>query len=404
MNHSPAHRSPTALKADPAPVIIFGAAAVGEALYHVCRTMGIEVACFTDNRTNLKGQTKCGLEIVHTPTLKSRYPDANIIISAADIQDVVVQLGELGYPKWYPASDFLRDIDLGSLPLSVTPDFAEFAISTCLMCQDAYYQPEKVFMRSMDIVVTERCSMKCKDCSNLMQYYERPQNIPTDEVFAAIDALCESVDGINEFRVIGGEPFMNKDIHLTLKRLNDEPKVRKVVIYTNGTLLPRPEQVEALQHPKTLLMITDYGPNLSRKTQDLLAFLDERKIAYYCHPPVGWTDCSSIVKHDRDNQTQAKLFRDCCAKNLFTIMGSKLFRCPFAANADRLKAIPDLPRDYVDLLAVSDPAERKALLRDYIFSLEYMDACDWCAGRFLSAPEIEPAIQVKAPIPYAKLQ
>ena len=28
----------------------------------------------------------------------------------------------------------------------------------------------------MDVVITERCSLKCKDCANLMQYYEKPQN------------------------------------------------------------------------------------------------------------------------------------------------------------------------------------------------------------------------------------
>lgn len=392
----------TTIKRTGGPVVIFGAGIVGELLFHVCKDSGIAVVAFTDNNSGMKGQTKCGIEIVHTSELAARHPDCHIIVSAADIGDVVEQMRGLGFTKLYPAGPLVRDADFGAYPLSADYDFVEFAATTAQLCHDAYADPERVFLRSVDIVITERCSMKCQDCSNLMQYYERPQNVELDAVMRGIDSFCEAVDGVNEFRVIGGEPFMNKDIHLTLKRLNDEPKVRKVVIYTNGTILPRPEHIEQLQNKKILLLITDYG-DMSRKMTELLALLDEKKVAYFRRDADNWTQCSTIEPHNRTVEQQKHVFKNCCAKNLFTIIGNKLFRCPWAANADRLKAIPDIPDDYVDLFS-GTVEQRKAALRHYLFTKDYLESCDFCQGRFLAAPQIEPGIQVKTPIPYVKRQ
>ena len=42
---------------------------------------------------------------------------------------------------------------------------------------------DKLNLKTIDIQVTERCSLKCKDCSNLMQYYERPQNSEINVLF-----------------------------------------------------------------------------------------------------------------------------------------------------------------------------------------------------------------------------
>ena len=40
---------------------------------------------------------------------------------------------------------------------------------------------------SLDIVVTERCSLKCESCSNLMQYYAKPKHIQTDTILLALE-------------------------------------------------------------------------------------------------------------------------------------------------------------------------------------------------------------------------
>jgi|WetSurMetagenome_2_1015567.scaffolds.fasta_scaffold00092_22 organic radical activating enzyme len=388
------------------PVIIFGAGIVGEALYYACRKAGIRVECFCDNNINKTHSRKCDLEIVHTPDLKSRYADAIFLISAADIKDVIEQLRASGYSKWHASGLFLRDFDLAQCAFEAPAEFVEFAVSTCLLCHDGYLNPDRLFMRSVDIIITERCSLKCRDCSNLMQYYQDPKDCDIEEVMRTIDIFCSLADQVNEFRIIGGEPFMNRNIHLVMKRLINEPKVRKIVIYTNGTIVPKGEQLESLKHEKTLLMITDYG-RLSGKLSDLTQSLDRNDIAYYVVKAQGWSACSGIGRHHRSVDEQKEVFRNCCAKNTLTLTKGKLFRCPFSANADSLRAVPDFRTDYVDFFRESpermDIAGKKREIREFLMGKEFLETCDYCNGRPFGASEIQPAVQIGTPLEYERI-
>jgi len=227
------------IKREEIPVIIFGAGIVGEVLLQACLNMGIKVECFCDNNINKTRSPTCNIEVIHAQNLKTKYMDANFLISAADIKDVVDQLHALGYSKWYPSNLLLKSFDLSQYQFNAPAEFVEYAVGTCLLCHDSYLTPDKLFLRSVDIIITERCSLKCRDCSNLMQYYKKPKDCNIEELLQSIDVFCDIIDEVNEFRVIGGEPFMNKEFHLIIKRLIDEPKVHKIVIYTNGTIVPK---------------------------------------------------------------------------------------------------------------------------------------------------------------------
>lgn len=385
------------------PVIIFGAGVVGEALFQAGVAAGIEIECFCDNNINKTQHTLFDKPIRHTSDLKNTYPDAHFLISAADIQDVVRQLQSLGYNRWYPCSLLLREFDVAQYKFAV-PHFAEYAIGTCLLCHDSYSNPDCLFLRSVDMVITERCSLKCRDCSNLMQYFHHPVDYSQEEIIRTIDSFCNIIEAVNEFRVIGGEPFMNREFHLTVQHLANKAKVKKIIIYTNGTIVPQEHQLAMLKHEKVLVFITDYG-KLSRNLNKLTATLQENGIAYFVRPAQGWTDCAKIMKNQRNASQQAEVFRKCCAKNLATLSAGKLFRCPFAANASKLMAVPDFKDDYIDLLSLSSPdiAIMKNRIRSFLMGKDYLETCDYCQGRPFDVPEIPPAIQTDMPLKYESI-
>ncbi|MDD2741884.1 MAG: radical SAM protein [Rhodocyclaceae bacterium] len=388
--------------AERSPVLIFGAGAVGELLLRLCEEADIQISGFVDNNSGLAGQLRYGLAVYPPARALAEFGDVPVVVSAADLGDIVDQLQALGFTTILPGGPLLRHVNHSRYALSAGEDFTEFTATTCAQCHDAYLDAELIFLRSVDIVITERCSLKCQDCANLMQYYEKAENCDLDEIRGAITSLCSVVDGINEFRVIGGEPFMNKEIDKVLEMLIPENKVRKIVIYTNGTIIPRHELIPLLADPKVLMLVTDYGP-LSPRMDKLLAFMDTHRIAYHRRPAENWTDCARIIKHDRQPEANQQIFRECCSKNTFTLMSGKLFRCPFAANVDRLGAVPDLPNDNVDMLAPSEHATLKAAVNALVFKKKTLDACDYCDGRPLNAPHITPGIQVKQPLKYVKL-
>ncbi len=375
-------------------LIIFGAGLVAEVAYRACQSKGIKVECFCDNNLEKTKGELCGLRIIHVPRLKEMYPDAIFVISAADIMDVVSQLEKLGYERWQGATGLLRDFNIHEHKFSANPDFVEYAVSTALLCQDSYLDPQKLFIRSVDLIITERCSLRCRDCSNLMRYYQDPADCDMKDLMVQMDRFLAIVDQVNEIRVIGGEPFMNPDAHKIIRRLAAEPKIKKVVIYTNGTIPPRTDQIEDLAHEKVLFIITDYG-DLSANLSKMTTILKEHGITHHVVPCGGWTDCAHIGPHDRGIVGNTEIFSQCCAKNTITLTDGKLYRCPFCANAYRLFAIPKSEGDYVDIFEDIGTEKLKKKMKMFLTERKYLDCCDFCNGRSFSDPHIVPAIQVE---------
>jgi len=390
------------IKNEKLPVIVFGTGIVGEVVYHACCDADIKVECFCDNNLNKTKKPLCGIEVIPAPTLKNRHKDAVFIISAADIKDVVEQLGGLKYSKWYASNELLREFNLYKHNFRVPMEFVEYAVATAILCHDNYLTPGKLFIRSVDIIITERCSLRCKDCSNLMRYYKNPQDCNIGGLIKSIGKFCSIADEVNEFRVIGGEPFMNKDAHLIIKKLIEEPKVRKITIYTNGTIVPREEQIQYLKNNKVLFIITDYG-ELSGNLNNLIKTLKQNDIAYYAEKARGWTDCAKIIKHNRNILQQKEIFRNCCAKNTITLSDDKLYRCPFSANAARLNAVPDFKNDYVGIFDKTlNVSEIKKKIRIFLLKKDFLETCDYCNGRSFGDTEIQPAVQTKEPLEYRR--
>lgn len=388
------------------PIIIAGAGVVGKILFNICESNGIKVECFCDNSIKV-AQSKlfCGREVIHTSDLKKKYKDAVFIVSVASIKDAVDALGDLGFSNWYAGGLLLKDLDVSQDTPDFSIDYAKFAVENCILCHDGYLHQDKLFLRSIDVIITERCSLKCKDCSNLMQYYEDPKNCDSDMLLQSLDRFCAIVDEVMDFRVIGGDPFMNKEWHLVVERLISEPKAKRIVIYTNGTIIPNKKHFPLLRNKKVLVIISDYGL-LSKKLPDLVQTLKENGITHHILKVTDWLDCSAITQHNRGVIGNKEIFKLCCAKNMATLSDGKLFRCPYAANVYRLSAVPDCKRDYIDIFQEPVSAENvgvaKDKVRNYLLNKEYLEVCDYCAGRPLSGNEVQPAEQTDKPLTYHK--
>jgi hypothetical protein len=387
------------------PVVISGAGVVGKVLLSVCRQEGIPVDCFCDSSTKVARSDFCGMEVVYTPDLKRRHKDATILISVAAIGDVVELLQKSGFTNWYAGGLLLEDVDVAQRSPGAEIDTLKFAIENCVLCHRGFMDRDRLFLRSVDIIITERCSLRCKDCSNLMQYYRQPKNLDTAMLLKSIAALCSVVDEVMDFRVIGGEALMNRHWPLIVKRLTEEPKARRVVLYSNGTILPKRDDIPYLKNNKVLVIITDYG-TLSKKRVELVKVLKGEGIAHRVLKMDDWLDCSSIIPHHRGIEGNQDIYRRCCAKNMVSLSDGKLFRCPYSANAARLSAVPNYTADYIDLfqepLDAANIRRTKEKLREFILHKDYLETCDFCSGRPLAGVEVRPAMQVDKPLAYRR--
>jgi organic radical activating enzyme len=227
-------------------------------------------------------------------------------------------------------------------------------------------------------MITTKCSLKCRNCSNLMQYYVDPKNTSFEKIVSALNTLSQNVDYISEFRVIGGEPLMNKDWANIVNSISEHNPEAKIFIYTNATIPPKAEQLESFQGKNVNFTITDYG-KLSKNIDRMIELLKKYNISYDRQIADDWIDCSRIKNHRRASKDLKEVFKQCCVKYIYTLLHGKLYRCPFIANAANLNAIPDNPANYVDLISSSSTLKNQ--IHRMVKNSSFFPGCDFCDGR-----------------------
>ena len=161
------------------PVIIVSLVEEAEAVLNACNDAGIVVSAFCDNESRKTKKPFCGLKVVHTPDLKKHFPNARFVIAHHNIKDCSRQLDELGYSEIYSSLELLKNYEVSKYKHRVTQYYMTSKILVSRATHDLYFDDSKTFLRSIDVMITTKCSMNCKNCANLMQYYVDAKN--TDE-------------------------------------------------------------------------------------------------------------------------------------------------------------------------------------------------------------------------------
>ena len=396
------------LKKEGYPIIIAAAVREVEAIINACQDAGIVVSALCDSEKRKSEKLICGLEVIHTPTLFKRFPKARIIIAYHDIQKCLDPLSELGYDDFYSPLELLEKYDVGKHQYQISQSFMSEKIAVNKKSHQYYFDKDKTYMRSLDVMVTTKCSLKCANCSNLMQYYTDAKNTDHDDILKALDKLYENVDYISEFRVIGGEPLMNKGWADVVNGISDKNPEAKIFVYTNATISPKDDHLKSFYGKKVNFTITDYG-KLSKNVNKMIEKLDYYNISYNRSPPENWVDCSRIHQHKRSVSKLEEVFKQCCSTQLYTLLNGRLYTCPFIANAYTLKAVPNNSADYIELLSETETDNFNKKIRNFIKGRKFFPACDFCDGRpydpsssvgYDGRGMIEGGLQVAKPVPY----
>lgn len=387
-------------------IVIYGYSSVGEAVYQELEKRNINVAYFCDDNTIKIKNAKCKIPIYTFDEILQKNGNYHFVISIPNAEPIIEKISKYENMEWELAIDYLLDKSYENFSYSIKEkNMAVREVESCLFYHNGIKNPEKLLLRNIDLEITEKCSLRCYNCCNLMQYYQKPKDYDIETLIRDVTKLLEFVDEIYEVRILGGEPFMHRQLKELLEKIITLPKIHRIILLSNATIIPDDSVISAMQSPKIGLSFTNYG-KLSRKLNSFCEKLDEYNIAYDVHEMGGWTLCSEIKKHNRDREELKKVFDDCCAKNLLTLLNGKLYKCPFIANAMNLKAIPKCKDDVIDLkeLGMLGRSGAKERIKYFIKEKNFFESCDYCLGRDFCSEEIEPAIQTATPREYYKYE
>ena len=210
----------------------------------------------------------------------------------------------------------------------------------------------------------------------MMPRFKHPVDFPVNDLLKYMDKLFDAVDTIQIFRILGGEPFLYKDISAIIKRVLDEPKVKTSDIVTNGIIIPDPEILSMLKDTKVTIQISYYG-KYSRNADKIKALCDEAGVKCVIRYPdkKTWHDAGDLHFRGRsEKELTAQMKR--CGNICRNFQNGKLYFCPRASFGTKL-GVPDNPNNFVDLTEDTD----RNTLRRQIFELnqrKFIDACNFC--------------------------
>ncbi|MBO5623816.1 MAG: radical SAM protein [Butyrivibrio sp.] len=249
----------------------------------------------------------------------------------------------------------------------------------------------KTYIRQIELVVTTKCSLRCQDCANLMQHYNKPYDIPVDDLIRSAKLFLSKVDKVYDFRLLGGEPFLYNDMDLLLKELIDSPKVKKITFFTNGTIIPSEKLAALLNNKKVRIWISNY--NLPQQKLDAFSeYCRTNNIKCYIKTDsLQWGYVGEPEAHNRSSKNLKHQFEQ-CNNTCRSILNGKLFFCPREAHLDDLDYCKASGNEY---LSLSDDMSSEDILR-VIYRKQYLRACDYCNYGTSDMVPIPPGIQKKA--------
>ncbi len=383
-------------------VVLFGTGNLGTMAMRSLEKRKIKLICFIDNNRKNQNKKFKGYDVISLDKFAKENLTHPIIISSLNFRYFKRQLNSLKIKNYHDA-DFLFDIlDLDSCDTAWSQERCKIQLDLYNYAVSSAREKDKLNLNSLDLVLTEKCSLKCKDCSNLMQYYAKPIDENFNELVKSLDKFMNSIDFIQEIRFIGGEPFMYKRIDEVIEKILKFKNFNKLVVYTNGTIVPKQHRVQTFKNEKIIFKISNYG-SISRNVTNLEKFLNANSIKFITERVTRWQDCAKIQKYERDIKLTKEIFGNCCVNEALTLLHGQLYLCPYSAHAENLKAIPKTDSDSVNLLGFEDKKVIKEKIRSLVFDKEYLGACNWCNGRDYNVANVDAAIQTKKPIEYKKI-
>ncbi|WP_167730221.1 radical SAM protein [Terasakiella sp. SH-1] len=242
--------------------------------------------------------------------------------------------------------------------------------------------------------ITTKCNLKCMDCSQYIPLYESPQNYTPNQIYDDIAAFCECFDLVPEISLQGGESLLNQDIGEICLKLSQIPNLVFINVYTNGTLLPSPENWEKLKKAGADFHQSDYQ-SLSKKQEAIFNLAAQNDL--YCDINFVFDDTkwhrTEIKDFKRSLEQDDQVYKKCISTKICAhILEGDLYRCSLAAHGGKQNLVPlQKDTDFVPL-RLKDGSPNIEGVREYLKKDTALGVCKYCdPDEFVVVP---PAIQL----------
>ncbi|WP_044936434.1 radical SAM protein [Pseudobutyrivibrio sp. LB2011] len=262
----------------------------------------------------------------------------------------------------------------------------------------SYFRNEKIFVNLAQICVTERCTLRCEACAHACNKVSREaEDMSFESIKKSADSFFKNVDIVKEFVLIGGEPFLYKDLSNAIEYIgeNYREKIIMFSITTNGTITPDDAVIDLIKKYNVTVRISDYSytlPNLKKNYEKILDKLRGIKTVVLDTSKDQWFDYGFFeVDNGQNEEVLRKIFKTCntpCRE----IRENKYYYCVMARSVSENSGKTIGLDEYLDMDTVQDKEDVLAFELGLVEN-GYLSMCRYCRGAEAEKYLIPAAIQ-----------
>lgn len=131
----------------------------------------------------------------------------------------------------------------------------------------AYDKKEKLFINTLDVYLTQKCSLGCKYCYIYINSYpqEKRVHFNTEQILRDVDTVCDAASYIKRIVPFGGEPFLHPDLGIIIEKMAGKKNVGVIDLISNGIFSRSDEVIKQLKYDNVKINISNYNNALPER-------------------------------------------------------------------------------------------------------------------------------------------
>lgn len=348
-------------------IVIFGFGRQGKKMYSTLKR-DFDIAAIVDNSLEKQG----------------RQIDEHIILSFDQAVSFLQQ-----YKIIVTTSQYYYQAIRGQLSSIGLNEYVDYIMYQQFVTEWYYKYRNKVNVLKTDISLTTLCTLNCENCMQFLPYWKdgRRKENPLEEIKENVDIYFACVDYLLDLDVVGGEPFLYRNLNEFIRYIgeNYRNRIGYIGLITNGMIVPEEETLELLSKYAMDVSISDYSEDIEYKHQieKLCEKLEQYDISYMRNKQIDWFDFGFPKDLYHYEGEAAVQHMQCCNSIEHILDDKKLFYCGLEWSAQKGGLYPIEEKAYVDLVDIKEGrVDRKDILEMILANIEggCMEFCKVCGG------------------------